>query len=149
LISTERTLKLKVEDLEYENAKLRKMLEEEKASRKQDEETQRQMYQNMLQINAEPHEEAQGKPLRNLENKINNIEKGYILKEVELKAEISRLAKIKGTEIELVKKHFEAERQNYENALANKEKEIEGFRHELESVLSEMDSMRKRTERNF
>jgi len=149
MFSNERTLKLKVEDLEYENAKLRKMLEDTQ-HKMNDFETQRKSYEETKKKFEEMKKfsnDIEGVTLRNLETKLENMEKHYILREVELKNELARLKRSKEEEIELIKRNFNHEREDYKKIIEEKNKEINSFRVELEGILTEMETLRKQTSR--
>ena len=154
LFSTERTLKLKVEDLDYENARLRKLFEQQEnkikeltneTTLKKDNESQPHIIQShngsMIDRNFINHN------MSKLESKLDNLEKNSILKEMELRNELNFLAQVKTEEITLLHKNFEVERNESKNMIEAKNQEINEYRAELEAILAEMEYIRRQTQR--
>ena len=71
------------------------------------------------------------------------IRENFLHKEMEAYGSFMNLTKKHEVEIELMKRKFEMEKNDYKRIIGIKNQEIEGYRIELEGILGELDLMRK------
>lgn len=147
--SNERTLRMKVEDLEFENARLRQTLATNEKKEKNtttikphtETEVARGNSEQMIQLGNRKYR------IEELVQKFEAQETSLIAREMEFQNELKLLKKSMSDEVALIKRQFEHERAEMAKIIEGKNNEIRDYRNELEAILVEMEELRRQTYR--